>query len=85
VKYQFSTPGAAAPGYPIIGPGAQVQVTYGTNGGITRLHYAARRFSEGKTVAVISPGLASERVATCSRVERTGNAATGFIMPLPCL
>ncbi|MCX6929643.1 MAG: hypothetical protein NT154_41475, partial [Verrucomicrobia bacterium] len=63
VKYEFSTPGAAAPGYPIIGPGAQVQVTYGTNGGITRLHYAARRYSEGKMVAVISPGLAGERVA----------------------
>jgi Family of unknown function (DUF6345) len=63
VKYEFTTPGAAAPGYPIIGPGAQVQVTYGTNGGITRLHYAARRYSEGKMVAVISPGLAGERVA----------------------
>jgi hypothetical protein len=63
VKYQFSTQGTVAPGYPIIGPGAQVQVTYGTNGGITRLHYAARRYLEGKTVAVISPSLASERVA----------------------
>jgi hypothetical protein len=63
VKYQFSTPGTTAPGYPIIGPGAQVQVTYGTNGGVTRLHYAARRYSQGQTVAVISPGVASERVA----------------------
>ena len=63
VKYQFTTPGTVAPGYPIIGPGAQVQVTYGTNGGITRLHYAARSYSQGKMVAVISPGLAAERVA----------------------
>jgi hypothetical protein len=38
VKYQFSTPGAAAPGYPIIGPGAQVQVAHGTTGEVTRLH-----------------------------------------------
>ena len=63
VKYQFMTPGTVAPGYPIIGPGAQVQVTYGTNGGITRLHYATRSYSEQKTVAVISPGTASERAA----------------------
>ena len=63
MKYQFSTPGTVAPGYPIIGPGAQVQVAYGPNGEVTRLHYAARRYSEGQTVAVISPSLASERVA----------------------
>jgi len=63
VKYQFTTPGTVAPGYPIIGPGAQVQVTYGPTGAVTRLHYAARRYSQGQTVAVISPSLASNRVA----------------------
>jgi hypothetical protein len=63
VKYQFSTPGIGFPGYPIIGPGAQVQVAYGATGNVTRLHYAARRYSQGPTVAVISPSLASNRVA----------------------
>jgi hypothetical protein len=63
VKYRFSTPGTVAPGYPIIGPGAQVQVAYGATGNVTRLHYATRRYSQGQTVAVISPGTASNRVA----------------------
>ncbi len=63
VKYQFSTPGTVAPGYPIIGPGAQVQVAYGPTGQVTRLHYAARRYAQGPTVAIIPPSLASSRVA----------------------
>ncbi|HEY5910440.1 MAG TPA: DUF6345 domain-containing protein [Verrucomicrobiae bacterium] len=63
VKYHFSTPGTVAPGYPIIGPGAQVQVTYGSTGAVTRLHYATRRYSEGQMVAIISPSTASNRVA----------------------
>jgi hypothetical protein len=59
VQYQFSTPG----GYPIIGPGAQVQVAYGSNTTATRLLYAARQFSQQMTatVQVISPAEAWNR------------------------
>lgn len=63
VKYHFLTPGSVAPGPPIIGPGAQVQIAFGTNGAVARLHYAARRYSQGPTIAIFPPSQASNRVA----------------------
>lgn len=61
VLYQFSTPG----GYPLVGPGAQVQVAYGSNGAATRLLYATRQLSLQitSTVPVISPTVAGNRAA----------------------
>ena len=58
VSYQFSLGG-----YPLIGPGAQVQVAYGPNGAVTRLLYAARQLAAGPMVNVISPMEASNRAA----------------------
>ena len=59
VNYQFSV-GA---GYPLVGPGAQVQVAYGATGNVTRLFYAAPVLTPGPSVQVITPSVASNRVA----------------------
>lgn len=59
VDYQFVVPG----GYPLIGPGAQVQFNFGPNGGATRLLYAARQLSPGPMVSIISSATASNRAA----------------------
>lgn len=58
VSYQLSLGG-----YPLVGPGAQVQIAFGANGGVTRLLYSARMLSPGPAVAIISPTVASNRAA----------------------
>jgi len=55
--------GRRRPWLPIIGPGAQVQVTYGTNGGITACTTPRAATRRGKWWPSFSPGLAGERVA----------------------
>lgn len=57
VSYQYSLGG-----YPLIGPGAQVQADFGPDGNVTRLLYAARQLSPGPMVNIISPAEASNRV-----------------------
>ncbi len=57
VSYQYSLGG-----YPLIGPGAQVQADFGSNGAVTRLLYAARQLATGPMVNLISPAEASNRV-----------------------
>jgi hypothetical protein len=59
VDYQFNVPG----GYPLIGPGAQVQFNYGANGNATRMVYAARQLIPGPMVSLISSAVASNRAA----------------------
>jgi Subtilase family/Family of unknown function (DUF6345) len=57
VNYQF----ADGAGYPIVGPGAQVQVTYGPTGQVTRLHYSAPQLAAAAQVQIIPPTVASNR------------------------
>ncbi|HVM47835.1 MAG TPA: S8 family serine peptidase [Candidatus Acidoferrum sp.] len=59
VNYQFSV-GA---GYPLVGPGAQVQVAYGPTGNVTRLVYAAPVLTPGPSVQIIPSSVASNRLA----------------------
>jgi hypothetical protein len=59
VEYQFQDTN----GYPIIGPGAQVQVAFDGDGNVTRLFYAARQMVPGQTVPLIPAVVASNRVA----------------------
>jgi len=59
VSYAFSE----ANGYPLVGPGAQVQVTYDGAGRVSRLHYAARQLKTGPSVQVISESEARDRIA----------------------
>jgi subtilisin family serine protease len=60
VNYQF-TDGA---GYPMVGPGAQVQVTYGPTGQVTRLHYSAPQLVAGTPVQIIPSTVASNRAGS---------------------
>src|ERR1019366_8492787 len=61
VNYQFFEPN----GYPLVGPGAQVQVSYGATGNVTRLLYAARQLTPGPaSVQLMSASQASNRVAS---------------------
>jgi hypothetical protein len=59
VSYTFSE----ANGYPLVGPGAQVQVTYDGAGHVSRLHYATRQLKAGPSVKVISEREARDRIA----------------------
>jgi Family of unknown function (DUF6345) len=60
VDYRFTDPN----GHPMMGPGAQVQLSYGPAGNVTRLLYAARQLSnQGITVQVISSSTAIARAA----------------------
>jgi len=61
VSYQFTDPGGG--GYPLIGPGAQVQIAYSPTGSVTRLLYSARQYTEGPYVSLISSSDASNRAA----------------------
>ncbi len=59
VEYRF----ADANGVPLIGPGAQVQLTFGANSNVSRLRYAASQLGPGPSVAIISPSEAANRAA----------------------
>ncbi len=59
MEYKFATPD----GYPIIGPGAQVQLAFGPNGKVARLHYAARQLEAGPSVPIIPADEAVRRVS----------------------
>ena len=59
VLLRLSTPN----GYPLIGPGAHVQVTFDPAGSVNRLIYAARHLQPGPMVQIISSDEASNRLA----------------------
>jgi len=57
-------------GFPLVGPGAQVQLTFDAAGDVTRLHYAASQLKQSSTsVAIISGTEAMQRI---SRLAPTG-------------
>lgn len=49
ITYRFTLDG-----YPLVGPGAQLQVSYAADGSVTRLHHAARRLKKGPAVKIVS-------------------------------
>ncbi|MGA2281368.1 MAG: hypothetical protein ABSG80_13820 [Verrucomicrobiota bacterium] len=59
VNFQFDLTN----GYPLIGPGAQVQLTYGATGNVTHLLYSSRQLAAGPSVEIFSASEASNRVA----------------------
>jgi hypothetical protein len=59
VNYQFQDTN----GYPIVGPGAQVQFAFDDTGNVTRLLYAARQLTPGPQVQIIPQSVALSRVA----------------------
>jgi len=59
VNYKFTVEG----GYPLIGPGAQAQITYDGAGHVSQLLYSARRLKAGEAVKILSEAEARERIA----------------------
>ena len=48
VSYRFTVDG-----YPLVGPGAQIQMSFGAEGNVTRLVHATRTLEPGPSVAII--------------------------------
>jgi hypothetical protein len=60
VEYQFTDPN----GYPILGPGEQVQFNFSSNGSVTRLLYSACQLSPQRETQLMSKSQASNLVAS---------------------
>ena len=58
VKYRFTLDG-----YPLIGPGAQIQLSFGAEGNLTRLIHASRTLQPGALVSVADPEEIRARLA----------------------
>jgi hypothetical protein len=63
VRYRFTVDG-----YPLLGPGAQIQVSYDAGGNVTRLLHATRTVEPGPAVAVIDAETVKARLA-CELVD----------------
>jgi len=59
VSYKFTMRG----GYPLVGPGAQAQVTYDGEGRVSQLIYSVRSLKAGSQVKILSEAEARERIA----------------------
>jgi hypothetical protein len=59
VNYKFTVES----GHPLIGPGAQAQITYDGEGHVSHLLYAARQLKAGEQVKIVSESEARERIA----------------------
>ncbi len=59
VNYKFTVEGE----YPLIGPGAQMEITYDHAGHVSQLLYSARRLKAGESVKILSEAEARERIA----------------------
>ena len=60
VSYRFTVDG-----YPLVGPGAQIQMSFGAEGNVTRLVHATRTLEPGPSVAIIDADTMRRRLA-CS-------------------
>ena len=60
VSYRF-----VVDGYPLVGPGAQIQISFDAEGKVTRLIHATRTLEPGPSVAIIDAETIRHRVA-CS-------------------
>jgi hypothetical protein len=58
VSYRFTIDG-----YPLVGPGAQVQISFGAEGNVTRLVHATRTLDPGPSVAIIDADTIRQRLA----------------------
>jgi hypothetical protein len=63
VRYRFTVDG-----HPLVGPGAQIQISFAGDGGVTRLIHATRTLEPGPSVAIIDADEIRYRVS-CSLVD----------------
>jgi hypothetical protein len=59
VSYRF-----VVDGYPLVGPGAQIQISYAAKGEVTRLIHATRVLESGPSVAIIDADAIRQRIAS---------------------
>lgn len=67
VSYRFTIDG-----YPLVGPGAQIQTSFGAEGNVTRLVHATRTLEPGPSVAIIDADTMRHGLA-CSLQARTAD------------
>jgi hypothetical protein len=79
VSYNFTV----HEGYPLIGPGAQVQVAFDGAGQVSHLIYSVRRLKAGPAVKILSENEARERIARKS--PRDARIATRLVYLSPTL
>jgi len=60
VSYRFTVDG-----YPLVGPGAQIQMSFAADGNVTRLIHATRVLESGPSVAIIDADVVRQRIS-CS-------------------
>jgi hypothetical protein len=63
VSYRF-----VADGYPLVGPGAQIQISFAADGEVTRLIHATRTLEPGPSVAIIDADTIRQRIS-CSLTD----------------
>jgi hypothetical protein len=59
VSYRF-----VVDGYPLVGPGAQIQISFAAKGEVTRLIHATRVLEPGPSVAIIDADAIRQRIAS---------------------
>ena len=79
VSYQFTAPDSL----PMVGPGAQLQVSFGTNsaGKGTRLLYAARELYTGSQYVSVFDTIAARHAIRDLSSQLADNAATDLLLP----
>lgn len=77
VLYRFTTPN----GYPIYGPGAEVQVTFDATGHVSRIFYAARTLKAVGTVAVLPQERVNVEIARMFPANSVVNSRLVYFAP----
>jgi Family of unknown function (DUF6345) len=68
-------------GYPLVGPGAQIQFSFSADGEITRLIHATRTLEPGPSVAIIDAQTIRQRIACSLTDEATVDVRLVYLAP----
>ena len=76
VSYRFTIDG-----YPLVGPGAQIQISFGAEGNVTRLVHATRTLEPGPSVAIIDADTMRQRLACSLPDDAEVNVRLVYLAP----
>ncbi|MGO9489355.1 MAG: DUF6345 domain-containing protein [Solirubrobacteraceae bacterium] len=76
VSYRFTIDG-----YPLVGPGAQIQISFGAEGNVTRLVHATRTLEPGPSVAIIDADTLRQRLACSLPDDAEVNVRLVYLAP----